>query len=263
MCAPTTASTRTVAVESEDAEQVLARAPGPRPRRPAQRQLRPGPQGAGQVRCRALRGHRRRHQLREVPRRRAGRGRRLADRGRPSRGHAARRRAARVRPARARSRWPGPSPRSPRWPRRPRRCGWRRSPRSGRPGLRIATNARDFVRRRGGALLASTSRSSRGRTRPGSPTWPRSPASGSPAGSRVVFDTGGGSSQFTFGDGEPGRRSGSASRSAPCGSPSSSAWTAPVSDEVLAAALAAIERGPRTPGGPAVAGHPRRHGRGR
>ena len=53
---------------------------------------------------------------------------------------------------------------------------------------------------------ASRSRSSRARRRAGSPTRPSRSGLGSTAGSLVVFDTGGGSSQFTFGHDGRGRR---------------------------------------------------------
>ena len=65
----------------------------------AQRQLRARPQVPRRVRRRALRGHRRGHELGEVPRRRARSRRRLATGRRPRRDHPARRGAPRDRPA--------------------------------------------------------------------------------------------------------------------------------------------------------------------
>ena len=72
----------------------------------------------------------------------------------------------------------------------------------GTAGLRMAPNRADAGRRRTRALRESRSRSSPAKRKAGSPTSPSSPGWSSAAGSLVVFDTGGGSSQFTFGRGE-------------------------------------------------------------
>ena len=96
----------------------------------------------------------------------------------------------------------------------------------GTAGLRIAPNSAEFVDARARRVAASRSRSSRARRRRGSPTSRRRPGSARTGGSLVVFDTGGGSSQFTFGHGRPRRRAVQRRTSARCASPSATASTA-------------------------------------
>ena len=160
-------------------------------------------QGAGRLRRAALRGHRRRDQLGEVPRRRAARGRRVADgswtapRSRGSARASTRAGGSRAEPMRAHGRGD--------------RRRWRMKPRAasavaaiaavGTAGLRMAPNCgRSWSTRCGRGLRG------RGRDHPrrgggsaGLPGGDRAELHVG-SGSLVVFDTGGGSSQFTFGD---------------------------------------------------------------
>ena len=166
-----------------------------------ERELPAGAQGARRVRGTPVRGRRRRHELGEVPPRGAVGGRRLAAAGRPRRGDPARRRARGVGPCSSRSRWPERSTRSPRWRTKQSDTGPRRSPRSAPPGCGRRPTAPSFVeavQARCGvrvevisgeeearlAFLAATSGIER------------------VDGSLVVFETGGGSTQFTFGHDE-------------------------------------------------------------
>ena len=80
-------------------------------------------------------------------------------------------------------------------------------------------------------------------------------------GSLVVFETGGGSSQFTFGARRPRSTSGSAWRSARCASRSASASTDAVDEDGLAEALDAIAADLRGTRRPADARRARRDGR--
>ena len=97
-----------------------------------------------------------------------------------------------------------PSTRSPRWP--TRRGATASSDRRGRHGRAADRGQQRGVPRRCRERAASRSRSSPARRRAGSRTWRRRPGSALGRGTLVVFDTGGGSSQFTFGRGRARRR---------------------------------------------------------
>ena len=193
-----TRSARTIAVEAEDPELVAATV------RELQLAERPNVCLARGLKTMlglepgALRRDRRRHQLRQAPRRRAPCGRQLANGGRPGRGHEARRGAARHRARSSRSRCGGPRMRSSAWSRRPGAAGAAEIAAVATAGMRLAGNSAELVeavRERCGvgievisgeeearlAYLAATSALDVGRE------------------SLVVFDTGGGSSEFTFG----------------------------------------------------------------
>ena len=93
----------------------------------------------------------------------------------------------------------------------------------GTAGLRTAANSADFVaavEARCGVLIEVISGEEEAHL-----AYRAATAALPMPGSCVVFDTGGGSSQFSFGEGA-GSRSASASRSGRRGSPRSSAWTA-------------------------------------
>ena len=141
--------------------------------------------------------YRRRHELGQVPRRRAAGRRRVDDGRRPRRGHAARRGARRDRERSTTSRWSAPSTRSPRWPTRPSRDGVEAIAAVGTAGLRDRGQQRRPPRCRARAR----GRRGRGHLRRGggAARLPRRIRPGLARGSLVVFDTGGGSSQFTFG----------------------------------------------------------------
>ena len=101
----------------------------------------------------------------------------------------------------SRRRWSGRSTRLPGWPTRHGRTRQRRSPRSERRGCgprpTALSSSTPCTR-----AAAFASRSSAATRKPGSRTSPRQPASVPSTGSLVVFETGGGSTQFTFGHGD-------------------------------------------------------------
>ena len=199
------------AVDAHDRDRV--RGPGARdrggararPRLASERELPARAQGARRVRRAALRGHRRRHELGQVPHRRArartARGARSSTAPR-SRGSA----RASTRPAGSTpSRSSGRSTAIAAWPRRRGATASRRSPRSARPGCGSRANSADFVdavRARCGVEVEVISGEEEARLAYLAATAGLESADGS----LVVFDTGGGSSQFTFGHGRPGRR---------------------------------------------------------
>ena len=156
-------------------------------------------EGARPVRRAALRRHRRRHQLGQVPRRRARCGRRVPARRRPGRGHPAGRgaradgtaRRGADRAHRRRDRGHGRRRRPPGGggPRRGRHRRAAHRAQRGRAPRRRAHTRRRRDRgdpRRGGGPLAYLA-AVRGLAADRGPT--------------AVFDSGGGSTQFTFGDG--------------------------------------------------------------
>ena len=220
-------STRTIAVESEDPARVHRGRARARPRVARERVHGARAQGARRLRRAALRGHRRRHELGEAPRRRAradGTWRTVVDRAEVTRlGEGLDATGAL-----------GPEPiertveaiAAMADEARARRAS-RRSPPSAPPGCATAANSADVRRRRRERDAASRSRSSPARRRRGSPTSPRRPALGLAGGSLVVFDTGGGSSQFTFGRGERVDEQFSVQRRRRAASPSASGSTAP------------------------------------
>ena len=133
---------------------------------------------------------------------------RWRQRRRPRRGHPARRGLDDVGATRARSRSRGRRRRSPAMVDEARRHGVR-GDRRGRapPGCAAPRNSADVRRRHAGAAPAFASRSiSRRGGGAGSPTSRRRPALERVDGSLVVFDTGGGSTQFTFGHADARRR---------------------------------------------------------
>ena len=140
-----------------------------RPRGARERVHGPGAEGADQLRAGALRGHRRRHQLGQAPRRRAPR-RRHVERGRRPRDRHPARRGPRRDPAPSGpSRWTGRWRRSRRWPRRRARPARPRSPPSAPQGCaRRRTPPRSSAPPR--LAAASGSRSSPARRRAASPT---------------------------------------------------------------------------------------------
>ena len=125
---------------------------------------------------------------------------------RPRRDHAPGRGPRRGRARSARSRWSGPPRRSRTWPTRRGSDGAEAIAAVGTAGLRIASNAQRLLAARARAVRRRD-RGDLGR-RGGPARLPRGHgrARRLADGSRVVFDTGGGSSQFTFGDGDADRR---------------------------------------------------------
>ena len=193
-------ATRTIAVESEDPALRDRRRARARPGDAPERQYGARAQGARRLRRAALRGHRRRHELGQVPHRRARRRRRLAHGRRPRRGHAARRGPGRDRASSATSRSRGPSTAIAGMAEEAGATASRRSRPSAPPGCASPPTARTSstrVRER----TASRSRSSPARRRRRLAYLAATSGLGSRGGSLVVFDTGGGSSQFTFGRG--------------------------------------------------------------
>ena len=194
---------RTLAVELTDAGRVVADRAGARPRRSREHQLPALAQGRrrhGRLRDRraCLRGHRRRHQLGQVPPRRAGPERLVGQR--VDRAEITRLGEGLEPPAPwARRRSSGRSTRSPPWPWTRTATEPRRSPRSA-PCHAHRREQRRFHRSRAGAHR----RHDRGHPRRGGGP-PRVPRGGRGPGPQWrpprVFDTGGGSTQFTFGDG--------------------------------------------------------------
>ena len=159
-------------------------------------------QGARRVRRAAVRGHRRRHELGQVPPRRAGPDgawRTVVDRAEVTRLGEGLDETGRLGAGAD-----GADGRGDR--RHGRRGDGATAPLAiaavGTAGLRIAPNSAEFVDAVRGALR----RRDRGHPRRGGgpARLPRGEVagSGSPTGSLVVFDTGGGSSQFTFGHGD-------------------------------------------------------------
>ena len=198
--------TRTIAIESEDGAAVIeaVRSVGLADYRQHQLRARASRALLDGV-ARALRRDRRRDELDQVPRRRACRRRRLARRRRPGRDHAPGRGARRDRRDRRRAGGDRTARRSPAWPTRRARSAPSRSSPSGRPACGSpATATRSSTRSASGR--ASASRSSRARRRAVSRTSPPRPASGLEEAPLAVFDTGGGSTQLTFGRGDARRR---------------------------------------------------------
>ena len=170
-----------------------------RSRRPAERLPRAWPQDPARLRVRPLRRHRRRHELGQASRGRAPPRRPLAHDRRPCRGDEARRGPARVRAAPAGADRPDGRRRSSAWstspaapepprsqPSRPRECDIaeqlrraRSMPCSERCGVGIEIISGEEEARL--AYVAATSELDLGK------------------GTLVVFDTGGGSTEFTFG----------------------------------------------------------------
>ena len=198
--------TRTIAIESEDAAAVVAAVRVGRPRRLPQHELPEGPRGAPRRRARALRRHRRRHELGQVPRRRA---RTRPAAGEPSSTAPRSRASARgsqetgeIAPAAARA---DGRRRSPAWPRRrgaKARCAIAAV---GTAGLRIARNGDavvDAIRARTGVAVEVIPGEEESRLA----YLAAAAGLGLGDGSLVVFDTGGGSTQFTFGHGGARRR---------------------------------------------------------
>ena len=251
----------TIAVESEDPalrDRGRARA---RPRLAPERLLAARAQGARRLRRAPLRRHRRRHELGQVPRRRAARGRQ-----RGARSSTAPRSRGSARASTTTGRL-GAEPIERTVDaiagdgrRGDARTASRRSPRSARPGCgsrRTAPTFVDAVRER----AASRSRSSPARRRPGSPTSRRRPALGRRR--RLARRLRHRRRQLAV-HVRPRRRastSGSASTSAPRASPSASASTRVVAGRRSAAALGRDRRRPRAPRRPAGARHARRDGR--
>ena len=170
--------TRTVAVESEDPGCRAGDPPRPRPGRPPERQLPPRPEGARGLRRPPVRGHRRRHELRQVPRRRAC-GRRHVAHGRRPRGRVrASARASTKRRARRGADRTDARRRSRAWSRRRAASASRRSPPSAPQGFgsrRTAPSSSMPVRDRSGIAIEVV----RGEEEAGSPIWRSSRASGS------------------------------------------------------------------------------------
>ena len=157
-------------------------------------------QGDARLRRAALRGHRRGHQLGQVPCRRAARGRRVAtvvDRADVTRLGEGLERAGRL----------GAEPMRrtveaiAAWRTKPRASARRRSRRSAPPGSGSRRTGRSSSTPCE-AAAGSRSRSSPAKRRPDSHTSPRRAGLQLASGSLAVFDTGGGSSQFTFGEAE-------------------------------------------------------------
>ena len=199
---------RTLAVELDGRRARRRHRAGARPLRSREHQLPALAQGRrrhGRLRRRraGLRGHRRRHQLGQVPHR--GAARRTA-RG-PRSSTAPRSRAsgrASPRPATSpRRRSSGPSRRSPAWPTEARSNRASALVAVGTMGMRSAGNSDDFiarVRERRGVTIEVIPGEEEARL-----AYLAAVAGlGLTDGRRVVFDTGGGSTQFTFG-GRPHR----------------------------------------------------------
>ena len=144
--------------------------PRARPRLPSQREHGPRAQGDRRLRRAALRGHRRRHELGQVPRGRAGRGRRVAHGRRPGRCHASRRRARRTTGRLE----PEPMERTVKaiagMADEARQDGAEAIAAVGTAGLRLASNSARLRSTPCENAAASRSRSSRATTRPASPT---------------------------------------------------------------------------------------------
>ena len=163
---------------------------------------RPRAQGARRLRRAALRRDRRRDELGEVPHRRARRGRRDRAPSSTAPRSPASARASTTPAGWARSRSGARSTRSPRWPTRRAATAPRRSRPSGRRGCGSRANAADLldaVETRSGIRIEVIPGEDEARL-----AYLAAKAGLGPrfaAGAVVVFDTGGGSSQFTFGRG--------------------------------------------------------------